>query len=380
MTEKAAHILIVDDSPNEQQYIKHLLIEGGFVHIDTAGSAEEALTHIAQHETDLILLDVIMPGMDGLSLCRHLKSMPLTADIPIILLTGLNDRQARIAAYNAGGSDYVVKPPHKAELLTRVRLLATNGRKRRELKTITNARERELTAAQTLQNSLLPTRAELTKLSADHKLGLHIFSRSCSALTGDYWCVQPLTDSTLLIALLDMTGHGLGAAMNTLLLHRLIAQVKQSCHTPQEMLHLINKHLSEKLMPGQTATGLVLIYDRTDKTLSYAGTAHPPLCYIATNQPPELITCAGLPLGMAMPKSYTYAAGTFQLGAGDTLYAYSDGLIDTPLPQYPNSIGLKGVQAYFTKTAAQTWAVRRKALNAPPHVVDDLTVIELKGL
>lgn len=113
-------ILIVDDNPaNLGVIVDHLEDEG--LQVSVAQGGEEALKRALFVQPDLILLDVMMPGMDGFETCRHLKAKPETKDIPVIFMTALADIHDKVRAFAAGGVDYVSKPFQLEELLARVR-------------------------------------------------------------------------------------------------------------------------------------------------------------------------------------------------------------------------------------------------------------------
>jgi two-component system, sensor histidine kinase and response regulator len=117
-----ARVLIVDDERHNRQLLEVMLAPQGLL-IQTAASGEEALTLVAQHPPDLILLDIMMPGMDGYQVVRQIKSDPATKNIPIIMITALDDRKARMLGLNAGAEDFLTKPVDRAELSVRVRNL-----------------------------------------------------------------------------------------------------------------------------------------------------------------------------------------------------------------------------------------------------------------
>jgi len=122
MTAPAANILIVDDEATNRKVLEALLRPEGYLTM-TAGSGEQALSVVAQHPPDLILLDVMMPGLTGYDVARKLKADPLTSSIPIIMVTALIDRAVRLAGLEAGAEDFLEKPVDRAELWLRVRNL-----------------------------------------------------------------------------------------------------------------------------------------------------------------------------------------------------------------------------------------------------------------
>jgi len=113
-------ILVVDDHLGNLRLLTVILDGAGYTVI-TGSNSEEALRLINNQSPDIILLDVMMPGMDGFSLCKRLKSDPKFSDIPLIFITSLSQKEDIIAGFNAGGNDYIVKPFNQQELLARVR-------------------------------------------------------------------------------------------------------------------------------------------------------------------------------------------------------------------------------------------------------------------
>ncbi|HSX80223.1 MAG TPA: response regulator, partial [Candidatus Saccharimonadia bacterium] len=122
MTSPAATILIVDDEIQNRKLLEVLLRPEGYVTL-SAANGEEALALIARRAPDLILLDVMMPGMDGYQVASLLKANPVTANIPIIMVTALIERSARLAGLDAGVEEFLTKPVDRAELWLRVRNL-----------------------------------------------------------------------------------------------------------------------------------------------------------------------------------------------------------------------------------------------------------------
>lgn len=118
----AATILIVEDEPSTRRLLDQWLRSQQFSTVLTA-NGDEALAQIARQAPDLLLLDVMMPGMDGYELAKILKTNPATAHIPIIVLTALSDRKARLACLAAGAEDFLLKPVDLEELALRIRNL-----------------------------------------------------------------------------------------------------------------------------------------------------------------------------------------------------------------------------------------------------------------
>jgi DNA-binding response OmpR family regulator len=117
-----ARVLIVDDDRNNRHLLEVMLGPEGVL-LMTASSGEEALALIDVAPPDLILLDVMMPGLDGFEVVRRLKANEKTRNIPVILVTALSDRASKHAGLEAGADDFLSKPVDRAELCTRVKNL-----------------------------------------------------------------------------------------------------------------------------------------------------------------------------------------------------------------------------------------------------------------
>jgi two-component system cell cycle response regulator len=125
-------LLIVDDEPGGREALEGLLLNQGY-RLAFASGGQEAVDLISELLPDLILLDVMMPGMDGFAVCRHLRANPLTAEIPVLLVTALDDRETRLEGISAGADDFISKPYDRAELRLRVKTITRIGRYRRLL-------------------------------------------------------------------------------------------------------------------------------------------------------------------------------------------------------------------------------------------------------
>ncbi len=113
------NILIVDDTPNNLSVLRQMLTEQGH-RVRPAISGEIALKTVRADLPDLILLDIVMPEMNGYEVCRHLKAQDETKEIPIIFISALNEMEDKIRAFSEGGVDYISKPFHSEEVLARV--------------------------------------------------------------------------------------------------------------------------------------------------------------------------------------------------------------------------------------------------------------------
>jgi signal transduction histidine kinase len=144
---KTGLILIVDDTPTNLDVISQALEDAGFdVAIATGG--DRALQQVEREMPDLILLDVMMPGIDGFETCRRLKANPTTCDIPVLFMTALSDIDSKLQAWNVGGVDYITKPFQEQEVLARVKTHLQARQFTQQLEYQVSQRTAELQASQ----------------------------------------------------------------------------------------------------------------------------------------------------------------------------------------------------------------------------------------
>jgi phosphoserine phosphatase RsbU/P len=160
-------ILVVDDTEFNRTLITAMLRQAGFRRIQHAVDGIDALKKIGDELPDLVILDIVMPGLDGFEVCRHLRADPRFSDLPVLVQTALSNTEDRNKAFQLGTTDLITKPIDRNELLARVRIHLENRILIQDLQLYRARLESELGMAREMYNHLLPTPALFDQISRD---------------------------------------------------------------------------------------------------------------------------------------------------------------------------------------------------------------------
>ncbi|HVU25188.1 MAG TPA: response regulator [Opitutus sp.] len=176
MSSPAPNLLIVDDTPDNIAVLFDFLVEQGF-NVLVCESGAAALDTLAVEEPDLILLDVMMPGMDGMETCRRIKATPAGRDVPVFFMTALGEPYDKVRGLEAGAVDYLTKPVFPEEVLARIRTHLEISRLQKELQEkndrLDAALQRSIVAERALEHSL--NRALILVDRANHRIDYATF-------------------------------------------------------------------------------------------------------------------------------------------------------------------------------------------------------------
>jgi sigma-B regulation protein RsbU (phosphoserine phosphatase) len=320
-----SRVLIVDDNEFNRKSLSLLLLRNGLRNLDFAADGVEGLTKVESFRPDLVLLDVAMPNMDGLEMCRQLRASVRHADLPILFQTALDRDEEQVACFNAGGNDFISKPIKPGECIARVRHQLERRKLFNDLTAFRQRVEKELRHAHAMQLSLLPERRRLDELGDRHGLTIHSHFETSSELGGDLWSVFEIDQDRIGILIVDFAGHGITAAINTFRLHTLFERLPAGDQDPAVWLGQLNAALKEVLPTGQFATACYCVLDRRTNLLSFAGAGAPnPILGVGGRL--SLLDSSGLLLGIS--RQARYRTQQVLLPPGGFLLLYSDALIE----------------------------------------------------
>ena len=313
-------ILIVDDTPLNIGVISGALKDSYKTKVATNGEKALALAS-AEEKPDLILLDIMMPGMDGYEVCSRLKADPATSEIPVIFLTGQTSAEDETRGFEVGAVDYVHKPFSPAVVKARVRSHILLREARGQLASQLLALNTELEMARQIQLSILPH--SIPKLA-----GLDIAAHylPMTSVAGDFYDFIQIDDKHIGILIADVSGHGLPSALIASMLQ--VALTGQAGHAtePAKVLLGLNRALCGKFTQNFVTAAYIYV-DLESNLMRYAGAGHPPMLQWrnSTGKAAQVLE-NGLVLGLIEEASYE--ALELLLEPGDRYVLYTDGILE----------------------------------------------------
>ncbi len=328
-------LLVVDDNEMNRDLLSRRLSRRGFT-IVTASDGREALDRVAERSYDLILLDIMMPQVDGMEVLRRVREMRTAADLPIIMATAKNDTQDVVRALQMGANDYVTKPLDFQVVLARVQTQLSLKRAREELKSAHARMKADLEAAAKVQQALLPT--DLPVIPGATCAWRY---KACDELAGDAVNIFRVDDRHLCLYVLDVSGHGVPASLLSVSVTRSLTM-----HADRASLIRVPREDGAGLRvagPAEVACRLNVIYpmavgaglyftlcygilDLATKHFRFVCAGHPGPLLVRSCGTVESLIAPAFPIGMFTKA--VYEETEIDLVPGDRLYMYSDGLTE----------------------------------------------------
>ena len=318
--EKKKVVLLVDDTPENIQIVNAILKETYRIRIATNGPKALDLVR-TDPVPDLILLDVLMPEMDGFEVCSRLKLDPATREIPVIFLTGATEAADETRGFEVGGVDYIHKPFSQAVVRARVHNHLTLRDARDQIARQLTSIRTELETARQIQLSILPREAPALP-------GIDIAAHysPMTSVAGDFYDFIKVDDHRFGTLVADVSGHGMPAALISSMLKIAFAEQAEAAEDPARLLSGLNQTLCGKFK-GHFVTAAYVFIDTEKKILRYAGAGHPPMLMRTNfNGAARELVENGLFLGSFPFAQYSAIEVPFQ--PGDWVFLYTDGVLE----------------------------------------------------
>jgi len=369
-------ILIVDDVKANVDVLVEALREDYKLSVALDGG--NALKQVEKNPPDLILLDIMMPGIDGYEVCRRLREAPSTREIPVMFLSALEDVQDKARGFEVGGNDYLTKPFEILEVKARVRSLL---KAKSYADAIKAAMERDLSIAREIQMGILP--ADLTPCTKGTGLDIFAMMEPAKQVGGDLYEVLRVDDDHVAVIVGDVSGKGIPAALFMAVTMTLVRTMARQFKQPDEILRRLNDELATQNPRGMFVTVACLVFDLRSGQVTGASAGHGPLVLLRADQTSRpVFPSTGMVAGLFPDRPFT--CEYLQLKPGDTLVLFTDGVTDaadTQAETFGDERVLQCLHSAPGRSARETveallGAVREFSAGAPQF--DDITLLAVR--
>jgi len=369
-------ILIVDDvKANVDMLVEALRDE---YKLSVALDGDNALKQAGKNSPDLILLDIMMPGIDGYEVCRRLRAAPATQEIPVMFLSALEDVQNKAKGFEVGGNDYLTKPFEMLEVKARVKSLL---KAKAYADAVKAAMERDLSIAREIQMGILP--ADLSPSTKGTGLDIFAVMEPARQVGGDLYEVLRVDDDHVVVVVGDVSGKGIPAALFMAVTMTLVRMMARQGLAPHEILRRLNDELAAQNPRGMFVTMACLAFDLRSGQVTGASAGHGPLLLLRADQSSRpVFPSTGMVAGLFPDRPFT--SEYLQLKPGDTLVLFTDGVTDAADPQaetFGDERVLECLHGTPGRSARETveallGAVREFSAGAPQF--DDITLMAVR--
>ena len=336
-------VLIADDDRLQRGLLETLLSGWGYdvTCVENGMRAWELLQ--GESQFSVLITDWVMPELDGVALCRKLRSEQRDPYLPVILISSRESSEDMIQALNSGADAFLKKPIEPGQLLAQIRvaerilkLEARLAEQVRELRVVNARLESGLTAASAVQSSLLPEVSPKI-----HGVGFEWSYEACESLGGDMFNIFRLDERRVGMYVLDVSGHGPSAALQSVTLSHVLTPFDQQggilkrisersgryeVTSPVEVARRLNREFPLIERSGQFFTFLYGILDVETRVVRYVKAGHPGPIVVSRDGVRCLEKGGGIPIGI-LPDA-EYEEEQLELAPGDSLVFYTDGVLE----------------------------------------------------
>ncbi len=386
-TSTAIVVLLVDDQAMIGEAVRRMLLSEEDITYHYCADPAKALESAKTLAPTVILQDLVMPQIDGMTLVDHYRADAATKDIPLIVLSTKEDPKVKAEGFARGANDYLVKLPDKVELIARIRHHSQGYINHLERIAAHEALQRSQKAlAQELQEAADYVRSLLPE-PLDGEIRSDWRFISSSSLGGDAFGYHWLDDDHLAIYLIDVCGHGVGAALLSISVINVLrsqALPDVDFRQPSRVLEGLNEAFPMEAHNSMYFTMWCGVYQRSTRKLTYSSGGHPPAILIHGQDSAEpsvnQLRTRGMLVG-AMP-GVSYEAETIEVPASSSLYVFSDGTYELEKPE-GEMLDLDEFVVWLKELRPGTppeldqLLERARTLQGSPHFEDDFSIMKI---
>lgn len=325
-------ILVVDDNANNREMLSRRLARDGHGSVVTAVDGREALKLLASQRFDLVLLDIMMPEINGYEVLQSLKADPKRRDIPVIMISAVDEMESAIRCIELGAEDYLPKPFNPTLLRARVGASLEKKRLRDALMRHVERMEHELETARAIQLSMVPT--DFPSPTPERPLELYATLKPAYEVGGDLYDFLWVDESRLCLVVADVSNKGAPAALfmaRAKAVVRLLAA--ELAHKAAEELFAAelvaraNEELCQDNPHAMFATLVLCVVDARTGGATWCTAGHePPYLITPAGAVIQLAGCCNMPVGI--DPAFTRQVKNAQLSRGSVLFAFTDGITE----------------------------------------------------
>jgi phosphoserine phosphatase RsbU/P len=371
-------ILIVDDEDINREILAHVF-PGPEFETFQAENGRVALEILEKNRIDIVLLDVMMPVLDGFETCRQIKANHRTTEIPVIFITALNDKKSKLLGLESGAIDFVLKPFDLLEIKLRV----GHHLNMRDLylaqKSYNERMKKDILAAREIQANLLP--ANHSRLGKNYEFFFEYIP--CEDLGGDFLDLIPLNDRHYLFYITDISGHGIASSLITIFVKEYFRRMKEeiSVRDPLQIIRKLNTTLISLNIGNRYLTIFLGLLDTQTGVLQWLNAGANIVPYLFTEDGAISLLTQSIAVGWF--EDGDWETNTTEIPPGAMLFLYSDAAIEVKGSdgEALEAEGLrKLVERMNTRENCDLQAVVKELMEYAnsPVLHDDLTLIGLK--
>jgi phosphoserine phosphatase RsbU/P len=383
-----ASLLIVDDNEDNRYTLSRRLARDGYTDVVAASNGGEALQLLRSRPFDLLLLDIMMPGMNGYEVLEQLKASRDLRHLPVIMISALDEMDSVIRCIELGAEDYLAKPFNPTLLRARVGAILEKKRLRDEMRSSLQRLEHEMDAARTLQLGMLPQ--VFPAFTPEQPVRVHAFMEPAREVGGDLYDCFYASENLFCFLVGDVSGKGAPAAMfmaRTRSLVRMAVelwrQLSPDAISLARIAEAVNRELCQNNGERMFVTLFLGLLDTRKGVLAYVNAGHPAPCLLrSAGDLEKLDGKPEMPLGVR--HNSAYQSRSVSLRRGDAVFAITDGVIEAMNAQSElyTSERLDAVLRAVCKASPEDM-VRRvtddvHAFTGSAPKADDLTVLALR--
>ena len=328
----AAALLVVDDNEDNRYTLTRRLAREGYVNVTTANDGRQALDLLRTQRFDLVLLDIMMPELNGYQVLEHLKVDAMLRHVPVIMISAVEELESVVRCIELGAEDYLPKPFNSTLLRARVGACLEKKALRDEVRSSLERLERELRAARELQLGMLPVK--FPEWSAMHPIEVHALIDPAREVGGDLYDFFYAADGAFCFLVGDVSGKGAPAAMfmaRTRSLVRMAAtlwgNLGPRAGTPAQIMSAVNRELCLDNRDRMFVTLFLGMLDPQTGMLAYSNAGHPlPHVLRASGGNARIDGKPEVPLGVRV--DCEYQGRSLALRRGDAIFVCTDGVTE----------------------------------------------------